>query len=437
MKKIYIIIALILFSVLTLKAQDYSTMITAGDTPQANMLNPGYLPKSSFIGVPLLGNMAFKITNSFSLSDVVHNKTIKLSNIPDDSHVNMGLNLDVISFGIKFREKNMITFSNSVKVDMDIMYPTGIFDFMQNNPIGATNSYDVNFKSNITAWNETAIGYTRQIDDNWSAGVKVKYLIGLVGGNSNSTNLQVDKTAIDSYTVKGDVDILVGGYDIINQEMDVDDMMHNRGWGFDFGAHYQADDNRWSAGVSVLDLGYIKWSNATQIKSVDPTKSYTFTGLDDLESVLDGGDLTTAMDDVIDSMLNVLELDTICADYKKATPTTIHIGGRYDIDQKGRHSVSGNFLAKISNSSLYDYSVTAGYTYSSRSKNFKLMGSLINRKYDPISLGLGIMGCSRGFQFYMMTETSMSGFGGIDRMQNMGLRLGMNILIGKYRYQNR
>ena len=437
MRNIYIIITLALFSVCSLKAQDYSTILTAGDTPQANMLNPGYMPNTSFVGVPLFGNLALKVTNSFSLNDVVKNKKILLSNIPDDSHINVGFNLDVINFGVKFKEKNLITFSTSAKANGDIMYPTGIFNFIQDNSINKTDSYDVNFRSAAVAWGEVALGYTRVIDDNWSVGGKIKHLVGIVGGNSNKTNLQMEKTAIDSYTIKGDVNILLGGYDAISGDIATDDIMNNRGWAFDLGVYYKSNDNRWSAGLSVQDIGYIKWNSGSQIISSNPSKSYTFSGFEDLETVLDGGDLTSAMDDMVDSMMTVLELDTINVRFKKMVPTTIHIGGKYDIDPKGRHTVSGNFLAKISNGSLYDYSTTVGYTYSSKSKNFRFMGSLINRKYDPISLGLGILGESKGFQFYMMSESSLMGIANLANMRNFGFRLGMNILIGKDKYKSK
>ena len=437
MKKLYIIIALSVMSVLTLKAQDYSTILTAGDSPQANMLNPGYMTNSSFVGIPLFSNLAFKVTNSFSLNDIVKNKKIILSNIPDDSHVNLGLNLDVINFGVKFKEKNLITVSTSVKADVDIMYPTGIFNFIQDNSITQSNSYDVNFKSAATVWGEVALGYTRVIDDNWSVGGKVKHLVGVVGGSSNKTNLQIDKTSIDSYTIKSDIDVLIGGYDINGGDFYYDDIINNRGWAFDIGVHYKSNDNRWSAGFSVLDIGYIKWNTGSQIKSVDSNKSYVFSGFEDLETVLDGGDMTSAVDDLIDSITTVLEFDTTSVKFNKMVPTTIHLGGRYDIDENGRHSVSGNFLAKISNGSLYDYSTTVGYTYSSKSKNFRFMGSLINRKYDPISLGLGILGESNGFQFYMMSETSMAGLVNLANTQNFGFRLGLNILIGKNKYKSK
>ena len=65
------------------------------------------------------------------------------------------------------------------------------------------------------------------------------------------------------------------------------------------------------------------------------------------------------------------------------------------------------------------------------------MGSLINRKYDPISLGLGILGESKGFQFYMMSESSLMGIANLANMRNFGFRLGMNILIGKDKYKSK
>lgn len=433
MRKNYILILLSIITVLSVNAQDYSTLHMVRDTPQANILNPGYLPQSSFLTIPVLGDAGFRVMNSFSIYDIVDNRTLDLSEIPDASELNIDFNLNLINFGIYLNDKSMLTFSTSLKTNIDFMYPTGAFDLIVDNPIGRIDSFDVDFKTATTIWGEVAVGYTRAIDNNWSVGVKLKYLVGMFGGTTNNTKFKIDKTAT-SYSISGDVDIQIGGYDTEKKEILPEDLLNNRGWAVDFGAYYKADDNRYSIGLSVLDLGYINWTEGSHILSKDPSLSYNFNGFGDIEEVLNGGDLTIFSDQIYSDMMEALEIDTVKMSFVRALPTTIHLSGNYSLDPSGQHTLSGSFLNRIYGSSAYDYSLTAGYSYSSKSKRFRLMSSLTNRKHDPLSLGLGMMCSSSGFQFYLMGDMSIARLVNIGKQRSIGLNIGMNILLGRRRH---
>lgn len=432
MKKIYILILLVILFSSGVRAQDYSTLHATRDTPQANLLNPAYLPESSFLTIPALGNSAFRVTNSFSLDAVIDDRVLDVSEIPDGSELNLGFNLNFINFGIYIDDKSMITFSSGIKTNIDFMYPTGAFDLIVDDEIQELDSFDVDFKSSATVWGEVAVGYTRAINNNWSVGAKLKYLVGVIGGTSNNTKFKIDKT-IHDYTIQGDVDVLIGGYDTSTEDMNPEDLASNAGLATDLGVYYRSDDNRYSIGLSVLDLGYINWNSGSHIVSKYPDKVYRVNDFEFIDHIINNNGLSSLTDKIYDDMLDAIEMDTLNVSFSRMLPTTINLEGSYRIDPLGQHIITGSFLSRIYAGQGYDYCLTAGYSYSPKGKKIRFMGSLANRKHDPLSIGLGLMCASDGFQFYVMSDVSVGTLLNVGTQRGLGLGIGMNILLGRRR----
>lgn len=425
MKYIYILIVILFAS--GAKAQDYNIMHVPRDTPQANLLNPAYLPESSFLTIPVLGATAFRVTNSFSLYDIIDNRTLHLPKVPDGSELNLGFNLNFVNIGLYIDDETMITFSAGIKTNIDFMYPTGSFDLIVDNPNGNVDSFDVNFKNTTTLWGEIAVGYTRALNNNWSVGVKLKYLMGAIGGTTSNSEFKVNRT-ISAYTVQGDIDIRIGGYDTNRNIVATEEMISNVGWATDLGVYYKSDDNRYRGGVSILDLGYIKWDNGAHIVSRNPNQTYVFSGFG---NVSNGGNLTSFSNSVYANIIDVIEVDTMKMSFRKMLPTTIHLGGSYNIDPVGQHIVTATLINRIYGSSGHDYSLEIGYAYSPKSKRYRLMSSLTNRKYEPLSIGLGIMRTSESFQLYIMSDASINSIFDFGDQRGIGLNIGMNVLLGE------
>ena len=117
MRKIYILFAIVLMAISNVTAQDYSSQLTMGDTPQMNMLNPGYMPSSPFLTlpVPILGNLNLRVSNSFAVADVVENNKILLDKIPNDASFKFGLDLDIINLGFRVTPKDFVTVSMGIR----------------------------------------------------------------------------------------------------------------------------------------------------------------------------------------------------------------------------------------------------------------------------------------------------------------------------------
>lgn len=428
-----------LFCVSVVTAQDYSTVLTLGDSPLANVINPAYIPKSSYLNlpIPVLGNISVNVNNPFALNTIVQDNVVQLDQIDKNAQTNIGLGLDILNLGIR-KNKGLFTFSVSTNIEADVMYPTGIFDFIQNNPLDRTKPFEIDYQNLINAWAEVAFGYSRIINDNWTVGVKVKYLQGGITVNTNQTDILIEKN-FDSYLISGDIDIMVGGYDVEEEEFDTDNIMNNRGFAGDIGVHYTSDDNKWFAGFAITDIGYIKYASATHIVSKNPNEKYFYEGVVDEngDPINLGGadfDLGDLLADSFDDMIDHLDVDkNPVKNVKVWIPTTVHLGGGYNLDDNGRHLVTGNFLGQVHSYTLTDYSVTAGYTYHSKLKNFRLMASATHCKHYPFSVGAGFLVGGDRFHIYAMADSNVQGVWDYANIESFGFRMGAIFWMGAKR----
>ncbi len=440
MKHLYIFLAFISFNLTNAFAQDYSSQLTMGDTPQMNMLNPGYMPSSPFLAlpIPILGNINIKISNSFSTQEIIEGNMLMFNKMPRDASLQFGVDADLINLGFRLGSKNFITVSAGIRSKGNLIYPVEIFDFIQNNPLDRTEPFNVDLHSAASSYAEASFGYTHSIDKRWSVGVKLKYLSGLASARTNQTSLHIAKS-INAYTIQGDVNMSLGGYSIAEEAFD---MLSNNGIAVDLGVHFISYDKRWTAGASILDVGHINWNNGAMLKSANPYNVYDFEGLGNLQEVLDDSFFLVS-EKIVDDLLEAIELDTISSSFRESIPMTIHLGGSYALDTKGRHSLTANYLYYFNPSMVDDYSITGGYTYSSASRKFRLISSVTHRRFAPISLGFGLVTSSSRLQFFVMNEVNVLGYYSLDYASGLNFRMGMNILLGRqksnyynYRHHN-
>lgn len=93
--------------------------------------------------------------------------------------------------------------------------------------------------------------------------------------------------------------------------------------GFTFGAFDSSQNSPWQLGLSVSDIGYIRWTKNTDIRSADTTVTITTS--------------TVGNKDTINGELAALggKLNTTDAPITTALPTTLHIAGALDLSQIG------------------------------------------------------------------------------------------------------
>ena len=90
--------------------------------------------------------------------------------------------------------------------------PEGLFGMILDNPINEYKTFDVSMTPNAIGWVELGVSYTRDIDENWRGGGRLKYVNGLMSVQSTGMDVTVRKE-YDRYTVTGDYALRGGNVD--------------------------------------------------------------------------------------------------------------------------------------------------------------------------------------------------------------------------------
>ena len=447
MKKIYIkLTVLSLLLMVTApkisSAQSYNMAPALGrDVFLLNGMNPGVMMEGSFLVMPILGQLSLDVTLPMTVNRaIIENpdptaSARNLINIRDPKFIssmknnltNVDFSLDIANFGIKFRERHMITFSIKARAISDISLPDGAASFLAGNELGKMSSHHLNLGTNTMAFAEAAIGYTIEPMENLTVGIRVKYLAGLMNAYSNSTAdliLRDDMT----YGVKGDIDMRVTGMSISSTGERKTKIGVNNGFAVDFGAEY-AFDFRLRVGASVNDLGMIRWKNGymTEMRS-DPSVEYNFVGVENLNQ--EGVNVFAELwKDLRNSMNLVPEAGN---PYTTMLSPKLNIYGTYGVDEASRHTVSLNMITRFNQPKVVktDFTATAGYTYSNKNDTFRaIAGYTISSRLGSM-LSAGVLTQGSKAQFYFMLDTAPGMFAGAYSGRSVGFRWGLTFFLG-------
>ncbi len=192
--KIIVISGVILSHVITFSAQQVNTQYFLENVPTRHYLNPAFQPVSDiYISLPVIGFTQFGVTNnSLSLRDVVYNKngeTILFLNPYGDKDkfykklrgntiFRADAQTNILGFGFRTADAYW-NFSLIAKTDGQASMPKDLFKLaLYGTPDMYNNSYDLKrLGADATAYLEAGLGYSRDIDEQWRVGAKVKFFV--------------------------------------------------------------------------------------------------------------------------------------------------------------------------------------------------------------------------------------------------------------------
>ncbi len=271
-------------------------------------LNPAMAPVKGFVHLPGIGHVnAAMRSNSLGLEDVVDiikNKDDAdyfasdrfVNNLKDDNRALANAGTDVLTVGWWQSPKSFWTIGMNVKVDGDMNVQRGMFSFLRD--VRGLQAVDYSnyvrdlgqHELNVNAYSEIAVGYTRRFSDRFSAGLRVKGLLGL--GNARlkinkavvKTNLEGVDPNIDWRNPKPEQLMYASGTSSIevdarlessmegleyetNSQGYIDDVDFSTkhmgiagiGAGFDIGVAGQVIDGL-TLSAALVDVGFINWS---------------------------------------------------------------------------------------------------------------------------------------------------------------------------------
>jgi hypothetical protein len=412
-------ILFLLAPVAQITAQESALLHFMRQSPQSLRTNPANLSDTVkfFMGIPFLSNINADLNLGFSHSDALYRDTDDSLRINKDivnqltksSRMGLDFNYELLSFGVRFREDNMITFSLSAKAFGTFLFPKDVATLLvDGNKPGEALSIDSDV--NASAYVEAAVGYSRIIDKHWKVGARVKYLAGLA--NAYSDKVMVSVATADDYSLRLSSDAL------LRTAVLEKNPFQNSGMAFDAGVYYKSPVKGLDFSFSLIDWGYIQWNSERKaFRSEVKNGVYEFKGITDVEN--------SDVDAILDTLKNVLEFNEIDNPDAYASPMLgkIFFGATYDLS---KHDKLG-FL--FSTRALQHFSrTTFSFMYSRSVGNWFTVAAgnnfMTHKLFNP-SLALHFR--AGNFQLYLVGENISSFY--LKDISTANIQFGMNIAV--------
>jgi hypothetical protein len=437
-----------------------NTLYLMQNVPQSNQLNPAIQPECKvFIGFPGLSSIYFNYANNgFNYSDIIKNGTglqrdslvVDINSFHDalKSTNTISNQLDYTFFSLGIRAKKMFfTLDVSSKVDTRFGFDKGLISFFKEG-----NAAYMGRTANLgaiglegTAYNEVALGVSKQVSEKLTVGIKAKALFGIANMHMDNSNLSVytsesgdlvrlrskqlmkvsmplditQKTADDGTNYIDDIDVL-------DDDMDANFFSgtNNKGFAFDLGVTYQFDE-RTTFYASILDIGSIKWKDSYELYQ---DASFDWAGGDWSQSGNSNDpnyrEIEDVMEDLTDSISEAFRFRDNTGSYSKALPTKIYLGGSYELNKRIG-------FGAVSRTEIYDGKLRPSLTLSANTRvirNFSasVSYSMVNNTYNNV--GLGVAAKLGPFQIYAVSDNVLAM--NPNTAQTANVRFGMNMMFG-------
>ena len=428
MKKI-ITFFTVAIAALGLSAQNDMTIHSMQIIPQSYYNNPALIPTCKIhVGLPMLSSFYINAGHTgFNPKSVLSNNVYDsveinmegiMNSLAKNNYVFFDLNEEILSFGFKFKEKHYFNFSLTEKAFFRFSYPKDLIEFAYygNGALMDDELMIGNLRVNGSHYREYAFGYSMDYDDKWNFGARAKLLFGKMNVNTKTSDISFyTESNMFDITVSSNIqanwcipDELTDTLD--DTEMDAKEYLlnsQNMGLGLDLGATYKYND-KWTFGLSVLDIGYIKWKKEDDIvnfTSRNQSGTFTFTGVDLAALMSDGDSLAQEeLENMGDSVVDIFQIDTTYNPYSTMLNTRIYASAFYDITEKDRFSG----LARIQ---FYDKGIHPSFSLAYQRKFgniLRLTGSYSIAHRNFTNLGIGFALNLGPMQLYMVTDNVLA-----------------------------
>ena len=447
MKKIIRYFAFILLPLCS-QAQIETTLPTLSATHQSTYINPAILPDySTSIGTPVMSGFGLNIgLNGLNVRSVTSSLDVdSFLNIPklynnlkgDNIEIDVAVNYEI--FHVRFKSKNWYYGINlNTRNITNIRLSNELVGLAANgNDFYAGSTWDASSTAitNI-AFNELGFSMARNFN-RFNIGGRAKLYQGVGVAQTKDFTLKLNQPK----TPTEEISVIAGGVintasigvltDSVNGRASTSDekaidaknfySMGNLGAGIDLGLTYDVN-NRLTLGASIIDFGFINWTNNVNNYSINNADVRT-NGFS--KEQIDNGQ---KLDAYLDSLFNLLKPNVSANSFTTFMPWRFYITANYKFNRRNTIGavIQGRYLLG---------SILPAYTLSYARKigdGFHLTAnySIIGNSYTNIGLGWSLkMG---SIQWYLIQDNVLA-YLKPDQFQFMSLRLGFNLVFGEIR----
>lgn len=280
------------FTLAGMQAQQVNTLYFLENSPMRHYLNPALQPISKvYVSLPLMGYVsAYGGNSSLMMKDIIFKqdgKTMWFLNPEADqsavlNRLGKGLGVrteaqvNLLSFGFQVQDAGYFHFTLNERIDGGTVVPKGLFDFAlgggMNDLSGGMNTFDLQkLGVDLSVYTELGLGYSHQLNEQWSIGGKLKFLYGTAHVGMKNQSLALNASA-DSWNVSGNGAIMAAAPFELPSSIDADTLgnyspdfnllsfLKPQGFGgaLDLGITYRPHEMV-QITASVTDIGFIHW----------------------------------------------------------------------------------------------------------------------------------------------------------------------------------
>jgi hypothetical protein len=441
-----LVIAFLLVSIHTVRAQQSNTLFFMHSVPQSNFMNPAVQAECRwFIGLPVISSVHVNLANNgFTVNQILESQDEGVYTFNADNLVNKLARTNYLSsevythlLAIGHKRKDYyFTLSIRERDDFIAFYPRDLFAFAYRGNTqfeGEWISLD-GTGGQFNHFREYALGVSKKVDDYRTYGIRGKLLFGKLNLNTRRSTIGLytqentfDLIFLNDININGSLPVSLeiddrGYYTITDQYYTtISDIILNRrniGIAFDAGFISEFDEKITFSG-SILDVGAIFYrSNLT---------NYNVEG----EFFYDGplGD-TIETESYFNDIINTFTESSIISrnSYIYFLQPRILIGATYRMND--RINFGGLITGKIYRQKVQSGLMLSANTRFARYFAASLSWSYLHRSFNNLGAGLAVG--RMPIQFYIISDNFL-GMIWPQSTKNLNLRFGMNIIFGCYR----
>ena len=436
-----------LIGILFSQAQTHQPLIQYGFdvVPSSLTLNPAFQSeKPIFIGVPVLGGLHFStFSTDLTFKDVIrresNTRTVldrdqMASVLKDNSYINTQISSDILLGGFRTYDGGFWSFGFKINTEIDKRFSDDFTDFLlYGNYHNKVYNRWLDFSTlnmEVSVYSKLHIGYSRDLNKRLRVGARLNILSGLAyaGVTDNSLKLKTDPNAAvpNSVLSNGLFKFSTAGIDFSNDETDVSYSpinFKNLGLGIDLGVDYMFNKKVYLS-ASVVDLGFISWSDHGREIGVDVPSDWRYEGF----TYEPNGE--KSLDDEIsewsDNLEDNLNLDTVeNHEFTTYLQTKLFLSGKYRFNRKSSMNVT--FKGEFDRGG-FEPAVSLAYQIKV-AKFLDLVGGASYQDRQP-GFGAGVNFSIGAFNWYFLSD-NLNAFFTPAETHGTNFSMGMSVQLGK------
>ena len=449
-----------------LSAQPGNSLYFMRGVPQSNRINPARQPECGFyFGIPAISPLSFEISSSsLAYKDLIYphpaedslitflhplgDQQAFLNQLKPLNYVITDLGTSLLSVGVR-TGIGFFSLDVTTRLEGDIYYPGDLARLVLEGA-GEGETYTLDGTGvNLSGFDEIALGWSGAIGNKIQIGVRGKMLFGIGNLSTSNSDLSVS-TSEELWSIHSNMEYhasLPFAEVIYDNEGMIEDLLideelenlnpgaiaktafngKNLGLGLDLGIDYWLSD-RWLLSASVLDIGYIRWTD--EVHKVSYITDYDFTSqeIDPFEFTDDftfNDWIDSTFSGIGDSLAGALEFSPGGV-YSRRLNTKLYIGASWYASP----NISFGLLSRTDflRENVVEQLTASANLKAGRFLHFTLSYSYINSYFKNIGAGISIN--AGPLNLYVISDNTLNAVFWPQEVQSANLWFGMNFVFG-------